>query len=208
MNLTCIVGIQGENRVLIGGDSLGVAGDLKQERRDPKLFAGNHDIIYGYTTSFRMGQLLRYLFDPGLVDDENLDTWMVTTFSNKLRQCFKEHGFATVKDGAESGGTFIVGIRGKLYQVEEDYQIADPLQSYTAVGSGRVAAFGSLYTTAKLLDQFSNLTDLERAALALEAAISCVTSVGGPLKFIEARWDPKTRKTEVTYPSLERRELK
>jgi ATP-dependent protease HslVU (ClpYQ) peptidase subunit len=61
--MTCIVGVNHNGNIYIGGDSAGVAGLQLQIRSDEKVFLTG-DFIMGFTTSFRMGQLLRYAFSP------------------------------------------------------------------------------------------------------------------------------------------------
>ena len=61
--MTVIVGLQHNGAVYIGGDSAGIAGYDLMIRHDEKVFV-NQQFIMGYTTSFRMGQILRYSFKP------------------------------------------------------------------------------------------------------------------------------------------------
>lgn len=57
--MTCIIGLIKNKKVYIGGDSAGVDGLNITIRKDSKVFKINKFII-GYTSSFRMGQLLRF----------------------------------------------------------------------------------------------------------------------------------------------------
>jgi ATP-dependent protease HslVU (ClpYQ) peptidase subunit len=57
--MTCIVGMVENGKVYIGGDSAGVSGFDYHIREDQKVFQ-NGDMIFGFTSSFRMGQLLQY----------------------------------------------------------------------------------------------------------------------------------------------------
>ena len=60
--MTCIVGILEENGdIYMGGDSAGASGNTLKIRADEKVFI-NENYIMGFTSSFRMGQLLRYGF--------------------------------------------------------------------------------------------------------------------------------------------------
>jgi hypothetical protein len=56
----------------------------------------------------------------------------------------KDGGYATTKDGGEVGGAFLVAVRGHVYKVDVDYQVARSAWGYDAVGSGKVAALGAL----------------------------------------------------------------
>lgn len=63
-NMTCIVGLKHKDKVYIGGDSLGAnTAFQKTVRADEKVFQKD-DMIFGFTSSFRMGQILRYSFFP------------------------------------------------------------------------------------------------------------------------------------------------
>ena len=75
--MTCIVGLVHEGVVYIGGDSAGVAGLSLTVRADEKVFQ-NGEFLMGFTTSFRMGQLLRYsLKPPCSYPDDDINQYMV-----------------------------------------------------------------------------------------------------------------------------------
>lgn len=145
--MTCIVGIEHFPFVTIGGDSAGVEGSRITSRSDPKVFEVGPYLI-GFTDSFRMGQVLRYRLtvpeqSPKVDDFEHL----VTVFVEAVRECFKDAGIARDDDGEESGGTFLVGYRGRLYCVDSDYQIGRSSIGYDAIGCGAEFALGSLAST-------------------------------------------------------------
>lgn len=144
--MTCIVGLVDNNEVWIGGDSAGVAGLDITARADQKVFR-NGEFLFGFTTSFRMGQILRYGFTPKGIPDWDLERYMCGTFIDDIRQAFKDKGFAESHHGSEQGGTFLVGVRGRLFTIESDYQVAWNHVPYSAVGCGAKYALGSLYTT-------------------------------------------------------------
>ena len=56
--MTCIAGLVHDETVYLAGDSAGTSGWNLTVRADPKVFA-NDSYVMGFTTSFRMGQLLR-----------------------------------------------------------------------------------------------------------------------------------------------------
>ena len=161
--MTCIIGLMNEGKVYIGGDSAGVAGYSLTVHADEKVFI-NGDFIMGFTSSFRMGQLLRYsLKPPKYHPDIDLSEYMVTEFINSVRECLKAGGFAKKDKEEESAGTFLVGFQGKLFKIESDYQIGIPTQMYDACGCGQDIALGAMYAS-------STLKPIERITQALEAA--------------------------------------
>lgn len=175
--MTCIAGVvDSSGNVFIGGDSAGVGGLDLDIRADMKVFR-NGPFLFGFTTSFRMGQLLRWSFvppeRPGIMDPEQ---FMCTTFIDAVRKCLQTGGFATKKEDAELGGTFIVGYQGRLFTIHEDYQVAETLCGYTACGCGESYAKGSLHSTQYNAD----LGGYERVRRALEAAEAHSAGVRGP----------------------------
>ena len=165
--MTCIVGVAAGGKVWLGGDSAGVAGWSLTVRADAKVF-GNGPFLMGFTTSFRMGQLLRYAFTPPHHDDGVPDEkYMATTFVNAVRECLKAGGCASKEKDAENGGTFLVGYRGRLYFVGDDYQIGVAADDADAVGCGADIAKGSLHTSAQLKP---GVEPEQRVRWALEAA--------------------------------------
>jgi ATP-dependent protease HslVU (ClpYQ) peptidase subunit len=172
-HVTCIVGVQHQGRVLIGGDSAGVAGYSINARADSKVFRVG-DYVMGFTTSFRMGQLLRYSLHMPEPDSWDVDRFMATRFVDKVRTALRDGGFMRITNAEEEGGTFLVGIRGHLYAVHDDFQIARTLNGYAAVGCGQDLALGSLHTTRNLSDARARVTK------ALEAAAHHSAGVAGP----------------------------
>lgn len=173
--MTCIVGLVDKGRVYIGGDSAGVAGYCLSIRADQKVFVKD-GFVFGFTSSFRMGQLIRYKFKPPRRhQDDDLMAYMVTEFVDSLRQCFKDGGFARKNSEEEIGGTFLVGVEGRLFEIEGDYQVGERHIAYAAVGCGDDLAMGAMYAT-----EGSTLTANRRITKALEAAERHSAGVCGP----------------------------
>lgn len=143
--MTCIVGFSLKGKVYIGGDSAGSnwTGELTV-RKDPKVFK-NGACIMGFTTSFRMGDLLHYsLVVPERHPDEDIDKWIRTTFVDAIRSCLKTGGYAGKTNETEAGGTFLVGYEGRLFEIQDDYQVGESVDPYDAVGSGDAVAKGAM----------------------------------------------------------------
>ncbi len=148
--MTCIVGLvdQETGDVWMGGDSAGVSGNHLQIRTQPKVFRKG-SVVMGYTTSFRMGQLLQYKLTIPAERDENDQLiepfeWMVTKFVEAIRKCLNEGGFAHKENQVEEGGTFLVGYRGHLFCLYDDYQVAELTQGFNVVGCAWAYALGVL----------------------------------------------------------------
>jgi hypothetical protein len=175
--VTCVVGLVDQGHVVIGGDSAGVSGYLLTLRSDPKVFLSG-EFIMGFTSSFRMGQLLRYrLQPPKRHPDEDVYQYMVTRFVDAVRDCLKAGGYATKEKEAEAGGTFLVGYAGRLFEIDDDYQVAQSHDNWAACGCGREIALGALHATA-------GLPVVQRVLKALEAAAYFNIGVHGPFNIV------------------------
>jgi len=175
--MTCIVGLIDNGMVYIGGDSAGVSGSDLIVRNDKKVFkVGN--FIFGFTSSFRMGQLLQYSFSPPkYYPDKPLMKYMVVDFIDSIRECFKKGGYASKSNEVESAGTFIVGYNGALFCIDSDYQVAMSVDKYYSCGCGSQIANGSMYST-------SSMNPEDRILIALKAAENHSSGVRGPFTVV------------------------
>jgi ATP-dependent protease HslVU (ClpYQ) peptidase subunit len=176
--MTCIVGLRDGGRVILGGDSAGTAGHQSQVRGDRKVFA-NGPYVMGFTSSFRMGQLLQFALTPPEPPRRGLLGFMVTDFVDAVRDCLKAGGYAERDNEVESAGTFLVGVRGHLFTIEDDYQVGIPDSGYAAVGSGDDLALGALYVTSS-----SDLTPEQRVHAALMASAAHNATVRAPFHLV------------------------
>lgn len=173
--MTCIAGLVHNGRVWMGGDSASVAGWDLTIRTDSKVFIKGPCLI-GFTTSWRMGQLLRYRFTPpehppGMDDHE----YMSTLWIDAVRETLKAGGFARKDNEVEHGGVFLVGYRGRLFKVDSDYQVGEAFLGFDAVGCGDQAARGALYATRNI-----GLSPYDRLEMALDAAEQLSAGVRRP----------------------------
>lgn len=172
--MTCIVGLVHAGAVTIGGDSAAVDGLDLRVRADAKVFRTGA-FICGFTSSFRMGQLLRYALTPPDHDPRiAVHQFMATTFVDAVRTCLKAGGYAEMTNGAEQGGSFLVGYRGQLFEIASDYQVGQPLDGFAAIGCAGQVALGALFATR------GNDDPAARVQIALEAAERFSTGVRAP----------------------------
>jgi ATP-dependent protease HslVU (ClpYQ) peptidase subunit len=176
--VTCIVGLVADQRVYIGADSAGVDGGryAMMLRADRKVFR-NGPFLMGFTSSFRMGQLLAHALQPPKPrEGADIFAFMVTDFVNAVRDCLKTGGYARKTNEEETGGTFLVGFRGRLFRIEGDYQVGECPRAYDAVGCGDLIALGAL----RAMDRDTSLSPSGRVMTALEAAEDYSAGVRGP----------------------------
>lgn len=175
--MTCIAGLIDGDQVYIGGDSAGVAGYDLTVRADPKVFK-NGSFLFGFTSSFRMGQLLRFKFKPPYHKPEtSIEEYIMTDFIDAVRQCLKEGGYATINNNEETAGAFLVGYRGNIFMIDSDYQVGISLDKFAAVGCGAAYALGSLNSTSDKPE--------DRIYKALETAERFSAGVRGPFTILK-----------------------
>lgn len=177
--MTCIVGLERDGDVWIGGDSAGVSGLDVNVRSDEKVFFVENKqqkMLMGFTSSFRMGQLLRYgLTLPKQHKGVDDDKYLIIDFIDAVRDLYKDKGYLTKENEEESGGTFLLGYKNKLYFVDSDFQVGKPAEKYDAVGCGKFYALGVLHVLTK------NCPDLDPEIILKRALDAAATHSGGVL---------------------------
>lgn len=167
--MTCIVACVKDNVVHMGADSLGSNGWSKTEALNSKVFI-KEGFLIGCTGTFRHIDLLKYklLIANHCYSDQEVDQYMRTTFIDTIIKLLKDNE-------ADKDANFLVGFRGNLYEVQDDYSVLNCPLWGAAIGSGEDPARGSLYTTQNL-----GLAPATRLNLALEAAETVITTVQRP----------------------------
>lgn len=175
--MTCIVAIKHDNEIWIGGDSAAFRDDERTSRADEKVFK-HGEFLFGYSGSFRVGQLVRYAFNPPKNNKQKSDMeYMVVDFVDSLRFLLEEKG-KLLKD--ESGDSYdseiVVGFRNKIYVIESDFNVSTSTEKYVVSGSGSAYALGALY----VLDENDNIKPKDKVEIALKASAQYCPSVKAP----------------------------
>jgi len=180
--MTCIVGLTHKGKVYIGGDSAGVSGYDIDIRTDPKVFKTGK-FIMGFTSSFRMGQLLMCSLKVPKQQPKQKDfDFMVTVFVEAVRKCLKKGGYS-YEDKGYQGGTFLVGYKGKLYTIDCDFQVACSAKSYESVGCGDRYAKGALFVLTQSSIKYPETT----VRMALLAATEHSAGVAQPFLILNSK---------------------
>lgn len=175
--MTCIVGIATEGKVYIGSDSLGGGRNQKNIYKHSKVFI-KEDFIIGYTSSFRMGQILEVEWKVPERNEYIKDDYafMIKQVVPSIKECFKEHGFGNIKDGEQDfAGDFLIGYNGSVYHLQDDFSVLEATDDFNSVGSGFHIALGSLASTVHWEHPE------ERIYQAIEAAEKYKPTVQGPI---------------------------
>lgn len=162
--MTCIVGLETKNGILMGGDSAATSVWNISHTRIQKVFQ-NGPFLIGYTDSFRMGQLLQYHLrvEDQLDGQEDMD-YLVTKFVPAVRECLKEGGYTWIENNRETSGLFMVGYRKRLYNVQSDFQVNSYRSGFMAIGCGADYALGYLWRNEKFDDPKYRIREALEAA--------------------------------------------
>lgn len=178
--MTCIAGFVEGGRTWIGGDAAGTYSSNGALIGTQEKVFWNNNYLFGCSGSFRMMQILHYSFEPPHVPAAcaNLDRFMATRWIDALRAAFKRAGYTSYDNGQEEGGTqFLVAYRGRLYCVEQDFNITRTLDNLYAIGLGGPYAAGALYALQPRARHVAPQLRLEQALMIAE---TCNASVRGP----------------------------
>lgn len=182
--MTAIAAIIDGDTIHIGADHALSASDGGWQiiRKNPKVFM-NGEIGIAYTGSPRLGDILQYSWTPPKWNKNEiiLDKFMRTVFIDSIRKIFNEKGNDSIIDVEETfGSRFIVAIDGRIFVIQEDYQVSENSDDYMAEGSGRNVAMGSFFST-------NSLKAKERLEIALTAASKYVETVRPPFTVITVK---------------------
>lgn len=172
--MTCIVGLVRDGRVYMGGDSAAVDESHRMQVTEPKVFR-HGPMIIGDAGAFRAGQVLRYCLKAGELNGWGHGdplAWLVEVFIPPLRQVLEDHGVEK-----DQRCDMLVGLRGRLFQIDEEFQVLESAESFAAIGSGRDYALGALCALGDWHDPEFNVKR------ALEVSEQWCSSVKGPWTF-------------------------
>ncbi len=179
--MTCIVGVEQDGKVWMGSDSAASDGHVIYVVDSPKLIT-NGPITFGYTSSFRFADLLKFkLKFPAQKKAQDDRDYLVGVVVEKIRESLKEGGYARVDSHRDSGGTALMSYRGMLYKLQDDFSVLRCVDQYASCGSGTEFAMGSLFTT----HGDARFPPSERVKMALQAAAKHCCTVQGPEHIIQ-----------------------
>lgn len=189
--MTVIVGITDGDKVYMGSDSLISGENEVQSLRTPKIIKKQcyqdcgmidetNTIFIGVSGTLRGLQLLQYQWEPPIQSqDQQDDEYIHVNVLNSIHTLFIEYGSGLIFDNQDQHpDNFLIGYKGRLYNLDSNYQIYETNKPYAAIGSGDAYALGSLKTNDHQI--YSN----SEACIyyAIEAAIEFCPTCGGEIK--------------------------
>jgi len=125
-----------------------------------------------------MGQLLHYMLTPPEHPaDMDPMKYMVTLFVPAVRTCMKDGGYMNKSNDVESGGHFLIGYRGQLYEIASDFQVGQTVDNIAAIGCGGVLALGAMHA-------LNHLEPEQRILKAMQITEKLNSGVRGPFRIV------------------------
>ncbi len=111
------------------------------------------EMLVGASGTVHAGQIVEHhLGDLSIPDEENLIPWLVREFIVPLRVAMKEYGGECKnRDGDnEMDGRLLIGLRGRLFEVDCGYGIYPHASCFAAIGCADQEALAGMFIATKL----------------------------------------------------------
>lgn len=176
--MTVIVGVAHEGRVILGGDrARTIFDDQVVATGVPKVWSVG-EIVIGQAGDERQFQVLRRGLDvPDVPEDEDVAAWVGGPFVDVVRSRLREAGALGEDEGLDSGPRLLVGVRGRLFLIDNAFAAIE--FGEWAIGSGGGYALGALHAVHGL-----GLDPAERVGRAMQAAAALHPQVRGPFDLV------------------------
>lgn len=180
--MTCIVGIESKGTVYLGGDSAATNSSLDRTIiKDPKVFVRG-EIAFGVCGLPKVMDALAHVVKlPTQVGDKDrafLVGELIPAMREGLQKLDCTH--TTAEEGTYFEGAMLVGYRGKLYELQGNFQLIHSSTGWAAVGSGEALAKGSFRTT-------EHIKDPEKRLLAVLEASCDNAGVAPPFTIVKVK---------------------
>lgn len=181
--MTCIIAKIHENKVHMVGDKEGSNGFITTTfTKTPKVFKVD-DFLLGYTTSFRMGQILQYSWEPPKKSlDDSDDYYIYKHIVDSIKKCFVDNDFGHKPEDEFQAGNFLIGWKGRLFEMQNNLSLMEH-DEFASVGCGcyhAVAAMKTMKMSGCKQDDPEGLL-----SLALFVAADSVTGVSHEYDYIK-----------------------
>jgi ATP-dependent protease HslVU (ClpYQ) peptidase subunit len=192
--MTAIVAIANEDEgwVHMGGDSHSADPSIgrNQVRNDVKVWK-HGPFVFGVSGSVRQAQIMRYMWEfPPEVNDKPLDfEWMVKYYVPSLRDVLGKGQLAEDEPEAPLPGGVLVGVRGKLYEIQADYQVVDNADAFWSIGAASEYCLGALHALIFTSDCTTYAAPRVAIKIALEAASKYSMFSAPPFTLVEVSKD-------------------
>lgn len=167
--MTCILGYISNGAIWMGCDSFIGNRYVQNTIRNPKVIKRKTEddttILFGFAGDVREDLLMENLSLPKY---EKVPRQFVgISLIEYIRKEFEDYGYLERSNEVENQNrmSVMVGVEGRLFTIQHDFNVVECLESYQAMGSAFEVALGAMSVLDKL-----DLSPEEKISNALEAA--------------------------------------
>ena len=184
--MTCIIALKHNKKVYMAGDSGAIGTNEWSVSPDPKVFVIDNEIAFGFTSSFRMGQVLQYKFTmPTRQRGDSDDKYIRVSVIDRIIEVFTENKVITNVEGRPlECGTFLIGYRGEIYEVQDDMSVLRNALPYMSIGAGEDVANGAMHVLCRDKKTIEPHAVLNQA---LQTVTEFCNSVRSPFHIVELK---------------------
>jgi len=169
--MTCIVGLVDGNKVWLGGDRAATDGGLNRTLlKEPKIFTKG-EIGFGVCGLPKVMDALKHAIELPVQTEGDDKGFLVSQVIPAIREGLVKFDAAGENKspfgggpGIEFEGAMLVAYRGRLYNLQGNFQLVEGDEKFASVGSGSKLALGSFDSTKKVSNP------KRRIIMALEAS--------------------------------------
>lgn len=179
--MSCVVGYVDKDVIYMGGDSAATGDGSSDQRlrKSEKVFrlTGQNDteIVVGFCGSYRIGYFLKHCFElPAAGLRQEPQSYVYRSFLPDLEDQMVRNKIKL------TGSEILVGFRGRLFLIEEDFSPTESMEHFEACGEGGPYALGALY----ILSKDDRYTPEEKVTMALTASSMYCSVVRPPFKIV------------------------
>lgn len=143
--MTCIAAIESRDRVWLAADTGASSEDGGIDNAHGKIWKHSDAVAFGVAGAISSVQQVRYgLRVPRRAAGEDGLRWCITKLVPALKRAMREEP----RDGeGQFDFEMIVAVDGRAFLVDPGLAVLPASRGYTAIGSGRDIALGSLFAT-------------------------------------------------------------
>jgi len=144
--LTCIVGLEHNGEVWIGGDSIAIDKSLDYYPQASKKVFRLGEIVLGVAGGIRTQQILKFGIKVPPQRKESDEEWLTIRLMSSIRDAFRKEGVMKTSDGMDDSDCIcLLGYNGRLYTMEGTFSAIRSIHPFQACGSGAPYAIGAMH---------------------------------------------------------------
>lgn len=146
--MTCIILIIDSKRMYLGADMQGTDSTFHADYQDKIFHRG--ELLIGVSGSYAIGNSLRYRvkipkLDKDFQTPNQIRDYVHRRLWRQIKETLTEDDLIASEDGElKIGGCILIGIRGMIFVIQEDFAILEPRTPYYSIGSGNPYGFATM----------------------------------------------------------------